>query len=370
MKFKILQDDFSKYLNTALRFTNSKMQLPVLGNILLKTEKGRLYIKATNLETSVVITAGAKVESEGEITMPARVIAEIVANLNAGQIDVEVDKEKMAISNANFKSVISGMNTSDFPKIADKISTNSIQMSSQELSQTLRNVLPAVSSDETRPILTGVLVVLDKNGATFVGTDGFRLSKKTVKLQNNEETRRFVLPKNTIAEIVRLSSDSENVDFALKESDNQVVFAFPNLVLASRIIDGEFPDFERIIPKQSEITVKCDKEEMLRAVKLASIFARESANVIKISFPGDGLHIQAESSKSGSENFNLEAKIEGAISKGFTIAFNYRFVEEFLTITSSDEVVFKLNDANSPSVFLDPQDAGFLHIIMPIRLQS
>lgn len=370
MKLTVLQEDLSKHLNTALRFSSSKVQLPVLANILLKTDKGKLFVKATNLETSVSISMGAKIEADGEITVPARTITEIISNLKPGQINLEVDKEKIKIESAGFKSVLSGMNASDFPKITDKITSDAVEISSQTLSDALESTLFTVSTDETRPVLTGVLVYSDKQKTGFVGTDGFRLSRKMVAVSAGEESLKLILPRNAISEIVRLSKEEELVKYVFKKTDNQVVFSMGNTVLTTRIIEGEFPDFERIIPKSSPVILRMDKDDLLRAVKLAGIFAKDAANVIKMKVLKDSVEISAESSKSGTQETKVEAKVEGGVPEKLTIAFNYRFVEDFLGVTKSEEVLIKAGDPNSPALFLDPTDQEFLHIIMPIRLQE
>lgn len=370
MQFKVLQEDFSKCLNTALRFTSTKIQLPVLANILLKTEKGKLIIKATNLETSISLSIGAKVEKEGEITVPAKVMAEIVSNLGMGQIDFEVDHEKLKIVTSRFKSVVTGMNSSDFPKVADKIPSEALEISSLVLSDALSDTLFSVSGDESRPVLTGVLMLLNKEEVVFVGTDGFRLSQKKIDFKGVNEVEHLILPKNAISEVVRLSAGVDTVGFFYNKTDNLAIFAFANTVLTTRIIEGEFPDFEKIIPKTSKITIRIDKEEMVQAVKLASVFAKDAANVIKMKVLKDSVIILAESSKSGVQEMKIDAKVEGEAGDESIIAFNYRFLEEFLNTVKNEEIVIKFSDPNSPVIFLDPSDKDFLHIIMPVRLQN
>lgn len=370
MQFKVLQEDFSKCLNIALRFTSTKVQLPVLANILLKTEKGKLFIKATNLESSISISIGAKIESEGEITVPAKVMSEIVSNLSAEQIDLEVDHEKLKIVSSKFKSTITGMNSSDFPKIVDKISPDALEISSETLSEALKDTLFSVSNDETRPILTGVLVLLGKTEVVFVGTDGFRLSQKKNSLKGPVEVESLILPKNAISEVIRLADGAENVKFSYKKVDKLAIFSFANMVLTTRVIEGEFPDFEKIIPKSSKTTLRIDKDELFRAVKLAGVFARDASNVVKVRIFKESLTVLSESSKSGTQEMKVDAKIEGHPEGELVVAFNYRFLEEFLTTVKGEEIVIKLSDPNSPVLFLDPQDKDFLHIIMPVKIQG
>jgi DNA polymerase-3 subunit beta len=179
------------------------------------------------------------------------------------------------------------------------------------------------------------------------------------------------LPKAILSEVSRLSPDG-NIGFSYSKLSNQALFEIADTILSSRIIEGEFPDFEKIIPKETKIKVNLDKEDFLQAVKLASIFARDSANVVKISLNEGKISLLAESSATGSQKKEIEAKVESSIPQNeeFVVAFNYRFLEEYLGAVKGDSIQMELSDPNAPALFLDPGDNDFLHIIMPIRLQG
>ncbi len=377
MKLKVLQESFSKALSITSRFTSNKIQLPILANVLLSASKNKLFISATNLEMAISIPLGAKVERDGEITIPARVISELVGNLTPGQISLDAEKEILKIAAQGFSSSLSGINSSDFPVVPHELDKKEVSIKSNDFKHSLNKVLFAVSSDETRPVLTGVLVVLNKDDITFVSTDGFRLSKKRIKLSSSvKDETKLIIPKNTLSELSRLevSSDSQLV-FSFNRSDNQILFNLQEMILTSRIIEGDFPDYEKIIPKDSRLKVKVDKSDLLRAVKLASVFARESANVIKVKVKKASVFISAESSHSGSQETELDARVEDEAEtlkdgEDYVIAFNYKFLEDFLGSCEGENVQINLSDANSPALFLDEEDKSFIHIIMPVRLQS
>lgn len=370
MKLQVLQENLSNALSISSRFTSSKVQLPILANVLLKAGKNKLEISATNLETSISLKIGAKVEEAGDITIPARTINDLIGNLLPGQVSLEAKKEQLKISSASFQSQLSGVNSSDFPKLPEKSAKDVIDFPQGKLSAALSQVLFAVSPDETRPVLTGMLLILGKESVSLVATDGFRLSHKKLSLKNKHsgEEARLIIPKNTLSELTRLFK-GDTVGFYFNKSDNQVIFSLSDILLTSRIIEGEFPDFERIIPKDTKISVNVDKDELLRAVKLASVFARDAANVVKMDITKTSLKILAESSQSGSQETQVDAKIDG-VEKELKIAFNYRFLEEFLNSVEGDDITIKLTDANSPTIFLDPKDKAYIHIIMPVRLQE
>ncbi|KKQ97975.1 MAG: polymerase III subunit beta protein [Candidatus Woesebacteria bacterium GW2011_GWB1_39_12] len=371
MKIQVLQENLSKAVSICSRFASSRIQLPVLANILLKTTKSKFTLSATNLEMSVSISIGAKIEKEGQITVPARVLNDLILNLNTGTVNLEVEKESLRITNLSFESTISGMNASDFPSLPEEVGVDVLKISSNEILDALSCTLFAVSSDETRPVLTGTLIIIKESNLTLVATDGFRLSQKKINISKVKEEKKMILPKNALAELSRLVS-GEDVQFSFKKSEKQVVFGFDDIILGSRIIEGEFPDFERIIPKETKIKVVLDKEEFLRGVKLASVFARDAANVVKLVIDKDFIKISAEGGQ-GSQTTKIEAKVDGngkTDNEEFIIAFNYRFLEDFLNAVKGDDIQLEFSDPNAPALFLDPKDANFLHIIMPVRLQS
>jgi len=374
MKLKILQENLNEAFHITSRFTSSHVQLPVLANVLLSAKNNKLLVSATNLEMSVSITLGAQVEGEGEITVPSRVITDLVSNLPLGTISLESEKEQLIISGEEFKSNISGMNSSDYPSLPKEIGKTSLNLENKALIEGLSQVLFAVSTDETRPFLTGTLFVFKGKEALIVATDGFRLSRKKITLDSNIKEEKIIIPKGILGELTRLLK-GENVKFEYKKDDKQVIFGVDKMILASRVIEGEFPDFERIIPKTSNIKVLLDKEELLRAIKLTSVFAREAANVVKIIIRKDAIELAAESQLSGSGENKVDARVEFLEgdyddSKRLSIAFNYRFLEDFVNSVAGEEVQISLNDANSPGVFTDPKDSNYLHLIMPVRIQT
>lgn len=373
MKLQVLQENLSHALAIASRFASTKAQLPVLANILLSAKKSKLLVSATNLETSISLFVGAKVESGGELTVPSRVVTDLISNLPGGPITLEVKKEQLKITTSGFTSKVSGMNSADFPSVSQQLGKGPLIFPKEKLINALGSVLFATSIDETRPILTGVLFIFKKGELILVATDGFRLSQKRLRLAKlkQQKQNRLILPKGVLSELLRLSSEEEEIGFSWKEGDNQVVFRVPNAILSSRVIEGEFPDFEKIIPETFKIKINLDREELLRAVRLASVFARDAANVVKISVKKDSMLLSAESSQAGSQETQVDAKVEGELGKrDFTVAFNYRFLEDFLGASRGEEIQIEFFDSSSPGVFTNPKDPDFLHLMMPVRIQG
>lgn len=374
MNIQILQEDLSKALITASRLTSSKIQLPVLANILLEADKNKLLVSATNLEVSITLKVGAKVEKEGKTTVPAKILNEIISNLKTGIIKLQSEKETLKVTAPNYESSISGMNASDFPTLPSSIGENSLNVPSKDLFESLEKILFAVSNDLSRPVLTGVLIIVKKDTLILVATDGFRLSQKKIKIQGPKDEIKFILPKNSLFELTRIGNE-EAISFSFSKKNNQALFNLLNGIFSSRIIEGDFPDYEKIIPKDTKLKINVDKEDLLRTIKLASVFAKDAANVVKLKIGKDLIEVSAESQNTGTQKGRVEAKIEvldksSLTEESLTIAFNYRFLEEFLNAATSDEIQIEVSDANAPALFLDTEDKNFLHIIMPIRLQG
>jgi DNA polymerase III subunit beta len=364
MNVQVLQENFVKALTVAVRFSSSKAQLPILSNLHLLAKANKLIISATNLETSICLPLGAKVTKEGEIAVPAKTLYDLISNLNPGQLELVAEKEQLKISSANFSSQVLGVNATDFPDVPKKIAKADFSIEGSVINEALEKTLFAVSTDETRPILTGVLFVFEKSGLLMVGTDGFRLSYKKTDFKIGGEVKQFVLPRNILLEVSKVSETDEPIAVQFDETNNQVLFGTGGGVLSSRILEGKFPNYESIIPKSSAILVNVNREDFLKAIKLGAVFARDSANALKLTLEKGFVKVSAESSKSGTQEGRVEAKVEGGTLE---IVYNYRFLEEFLQSVEGESVEIAFNDNASPGVFKDPQDPSYFHLIMPVK---
>lgn len=369
MKTKILQENFNKALNLASHFVSSRAQLPILSNIVIRAEKNKLKLLATNLEISISTSIGAKTDEEGEIAIPAKTISDLVANLPKGQMSLSSQAEQLKIESENFDTTLVGMNASDFPSIPQEITEPEVIISRVDFVKALGQVLFATSTDETRPIITGALFIFDKQKFSIVGTDGFRLSKKDLDIKQTIDNKKIILPRNSLTELIRVAGESEEIAIKTLPNENQVVFStgsgsFESIV-SSRIIEGEFPPYEKIIPTSSRVSINCDRLELLRAIKASIVIARDSAYVGKLKVEDNRLTISTESSHSGSQKTSIDAKVEGGEVE---ILYNLHFMEEFLNNSSGNDVLVKLTDSTSPGAFHDATDLNFLHLIMPVKL--
>ncbi len=368
MKLQVLQEELAKALLFSIRFVNPRAQLPILANVLLAAKGNKLSVLATNLEVSLALSIGAKIEKEGKITVPAKTTADLISNLPPDSIRLLAEKEQLKVASRGFSGFISGTNASDFPSIPQTLGKKSFQLPKDEFTKALNQVIFAASIEETRPVLTGVLFLFDKKNLVLVASDGFRLSQKKISFKQTLKPQKMILPRGALSELAKILATSEDSLFLqVRETDNQAMFGIGSVVLTARMLEGEFPSFEKIIPKSSKVKIRVDKEDLTRAIRTASVFARESANIVNFDIKKGQLLVSAESSKSGSQKTKIEAKVEGERLK---IAYNFRFVEDFLSTVESDEVQVEFTDTRSPGVFKDPKDPDFLHLIMPVRVQG
>lgn len=367
MKLSVLQENLVKGLSIVSRLATSKTQLPVLANILLITEKGKLKLSATDLETGINFYLGAKIEKEGAITIPAKVLFEFISSLSADKVNLETKGDSLQILSGNSKAEINGIGAAEFPKIPGFSGKPTLSFAVETFKEMVDQVAFAAATDEGRPVLTGVRVAVENNNLVLAATDGYRLSVKELKdLKAGELKKVLIIPARTLQEVSRIKEEGR-VKILLMKKGNQMIFGFEDVEVVTRLIEGEFPAFEKIIPQEKKTSLIAEREELLKAVKIAAIFARETANIVKFSILNSQFSISANGPQVGSNESVVEAKIEGEENK---IAFNFRYLLDFLSSIISEEIIFEMTGPLNPGVFKSKGDPSLLHIIMPVRVQE
>lgn len=370
MKISILQQDLLPSLQAVSRSTGIKSSLPVLGNILLQTENNKLTLSATNLEVGVVKKINAQIIEDGEITVPAKMFLEVVSSLSSQEITLETEGEQLKISSKNFKATLNCISATEFPAIP-LASDQSISIEAKVLQQAVPQITFAAAVDEGRPVLTGVLTELKKDKLELVATDGFRLAHKTTKIERPEEAVfRSLIPRRTFEEVVRLigeelSGKDDRIEMSTSENQNQMVFKIGETQLSSRLIEGQFPSWEKIIPTQATGKVVVERVDVLKAVKMASVFAKDSANVIKIEAKEGSLVLSSETRELGNQVTEIDAQVTG---ESAVIAFNSRFLQDALSACSSSQIVIEFSGSIAPVLIKPVGEEGLEYVIMPVRL--
>lgn len=367
MDFVTSADNLKKAIGLTSHFISPKSQLPILGNILITTSKTGVSFSATNLENAVSTKIPAKVTSEGEITVPGKTLLDIISNL-ANEVEISLEKEKITISSNSFKSEILGLNAMDFPKTSSSINKEDLVIEKQVLNKCLTETLFSLSLDETRPVLTGLLFDFDGTDLFLVSTDGFRLSKTKVKAKKlPKNVSKTVVPKNILYEILKNDTEGD-VSVSFDNENSQFLASLGETLYSSKIIEGQFPDYNKIIPKGHKLRILVDKEEFTKAVKLASVFARDAGNIIKLKVKSEKLIVISENQTTGNQESEIDAKVESdVVISDFEISYNYKFIEDYLKVLDADEAIIEFNEEGKAGKFLNSKNKDFLHLIMPIK---
>lgn len=368
MKVQVLQENLLKGVGVLSRLTTSGGKLPILSHILLVARPEGLWLSATDLELSVTIKLGAKVEEEGVVAVPARVMNEFLGSLNPGKMTLMSEGEQLQVVSENHKAKLQGMGGKEFPEIATAAEKKMFSFG-KDFEEVVGSVALAAATDESRPALTGVLWKEAPGGLMMVATDGYRLSKRKVKVEGVVRGE-WIVPARTLLEVAGLLKAFKmqaEVKVGVTKEGNQLVFELPEVVVVSRLISGEFPDVEQIIPDKGETEMMVDQEELLVGIRMAAIFARESANIVKLSIDEGGLVIKANSPQVGENESKVEAEVKG---EGGMIAFNSRYLLDLLNTVKGKRVKLSMSGTLKPGLFTFEEIKDFVHVIMPVRVQE
>lgn len=378
MQVSCLQENLAKGLSIVGRAVASRSTLPVLSNVLLATDNGQLKLAATNLEIGINCWVGAKVAQEGAITVPARLLSDFINSLPPERIDLKLDESTQTLNLrcARFESNIKGIDAQEFPIVPTAANGGDavIRLEPSSLRAMIDQVVFAAATDESRPILTGVLVQFNDDNLTMAAADGFRLSvKATILKQNFGDMMEVIIPARALMELGRVTGDQEQpVEVIITPARKQILFHLQDIDLVSQLIEGKFPDYNQIIPKGYATRSVMDTNSFLKAVRVSHLFARDSANIVKLEITPTGdelmngrITLVATSAELGDNVADVDASIEG---NPMEIAFNAKYLIDVLSIIDSPQVVLETSAASSPGVLRPIGDDKFTHVIMPMHI--
>lgn len=370
MKATILQENLLSALSHVSRNAASKATLPVLTHTLITTHDAHLTFSTTNLESSLTITKPATIATDGNITVPARLMHEFVANLPPGEVVLQNMNQTLICESGQFRASIATIPPGEFPPLPQFPEGQGILIPLKYFLSAIEKVVFAASSDEGRQALTGVLIFIHRENITLVATDGYRLGKTVIQGIEGITEHESIVPARSLLEATRVFSNHEDEELTLAFSANQLIIKGTQAVFSSRTIEGQFPPYQKIIPTQFTTRIVVDHSELLRAVRVASVFAKDSANIIKISTkPGDqeSLRLSAQTAQVGDEHGRVEASVEG---EALDIAFNGKYLTDVISALRASQISIELSGSLSPGLFRAVGDEYTLHIIMPIRIQE
>ena len=376
MKVTVLQENLARGLGTVSKAVSPRSTLPVLANVLIASDEGRLRLSATNLEMGITCWIPARIEEEGSTTVPARTFSDLVSTLPSDQVLLKLDTQTQTLNVRGGTSTndIKCIDSQEFPPMPVPDFDGAVQINVGDFREMIHQVAFAASSDEARPVLMGVLVQVDKDKLTMAAADGFRLSvRKAVLSTPSSAPVSAIVPAQALKELARVATDSEEpIYMVLPKGRGQVVFRVKDVEVVSQLIDGTFPDFQQIIPRSYKSRTLVSTSSLLKACKQAEIFAREGSNVARLNIktaqsdmqPSE-VEISATSEETGKNETIVEATVDGS---GLLIAFNVKFLREALEVIRTPNVALETSAPNAPGVVKPVGDDQFLHVIMPMHL--
>lgn len=362
MKLQITQENLNKALSSVARVANNRSTLPILANILIKTNKNRLSVSATNLDIAITHHIGAKVTQDGSITVPARLMQDFVGSLPNGVIELDLQETKLHVTTDQYKSVVNGVIADDFPVMPAITKGAKWTSDSETLKKSLQQIVFAASNDETRPVLTGVFFHTIEGMLYAAATDSYRLAER--KLTTNNQAVKLLIPASALQDLMRVLGDS-NETVHITHDNQQVLFKVDDIELVTRLIDGKYPDYRKLIPERFTFEATLKRADLVNVTKVSSLFARESAGsvTIELNESDKQLSIRSVASQLGENTATAPAKIKGSGS----ITLNSRYLLDALNAFSGDEITFGFNGKLEPTLLHDKASPDYKHIIMPLK---
>ena len=364
MKLQVTQENLNRALSSVARVANSRGTLPILANVLIKVSNNRLSLSATNLDIAITHFIGAKVSEEGSITVPARLMQDFVSSLPGGVIELDLQDTKLHVTTDQYQSVVNGIVADDFP-VMPAISDadgKSWKIKGAAFKKALQQVAFAASSDETRPVLTAVLLQTHDGNLYMAATDSYRLAEK--QIGSNDQEIQILVPASAMHDLLRVLGDNDD-EITITYDDQQALFQANDVELVTRLIDGKYPDYKKLIPVTFATKATLKRADLINVTKVSSLFARESAGsvTIEIDEKAGELSIRSVASQLGENTAKATAKATGSGS----ITLNSRYLLDALSVMSGDEVTFGFNGKLEATLIHDPASPDYKHVIMPLK---
>lgn len=365
MKLICTKENLKKGLFVVSRIVGAGNPLQILNNILLKTDQGRIKLSSTNLEIGVNTWVGGKIEEDGALTVPAKLINEYINNLPTEKVTLESKDTTLKLESENYHTNIKGLSHEDFPLIPQVSEEPFAKIDAEELKRALAETIWASAANETQPEISGIFMAFEEDKLRIAATDRYRLAERTAKLiEPARGTKEVIVPARTVLEVYKILSITKG-EVGIYFSESQVLFKFDETELISRLIDGQYPDYRQIIPKGFKTEAVVKREDLVHALKAASLFAPDSNNVTVEVKKGQGLVVTAQSMAAGENTTQVEAKITGDDN---TAVFNFRYLLDCLNNLSEPSVNLKMINDASPAAVVPMNRDNYIYIVMPIKL--
>ena len=369
MKVNVLQENLNGMLTHLSKAIPSNPQLPILSSILIETENGICTFSATDLYFGIRCMLTVDSEADGNIIVPGKQFKEIVSSLDPGVLKISFLDNSLAISNTRTNISLASSNTHEYPPFP-QVEGEEYSFPIEYLEKIESNIIFSASTDQARPVLTTVLFVFDEQGLSCVSTDGFRLSTIIIDDTQKFEPKRFLIPAKALSEVFKIATKLKvsEVRFKVSQELKQVFFALSGVEVFVRLIEGEYPPYEKIIPSSFDTQVVFDTTELLDTLKRATIFARESSNIVRFEIDTDTVLIQASSPSFGQYVGKLQlASVTGIKNE---IAFNVKYLLDYLHATKSEKQWFSMSESLKPALFRPDNNQKQQYVVMPFKVNS
>ncbi|MDO8486111.1 MAG: DNA polymerase III subunit beta [Candidatus Staskawiczbacteria bacterium] len=372
MKIEILKENLKNGLSIVEKIVGKNLSLPVLDNVLIDTEDNFLSLSSTDLETSIKMWILTKIIKKGNVIIPVKLLSSFISSLPDEKIIIESKNQNIEIECKNFKTQIQGHNPEEFPIIPEFKNSEFLEVDNEKFCQGLSQIIDISSPSQTRPEISGIYFNFSKTSIKIVATDSFRLAEKSIQLEKSiKKDYSFILPQKPAKEIINILEDKKGL-LKIFFSPNQVLFEFPMkeishplVQITSRLVEGEYPNYQDIIPKKFKTQVVLKRDEFLNQIKTASLFSGKINEIkININTTNKEVEIFAKDSNIGENKSTIPAKIEG---DPMEISFNYKFLIDGLLKIKSSEVIFDLSAQEGPCVLKPVGDASYIYVVMPIK---
>jgi len=362
MKLQVTQENLSRALSAVGRIASGRNTLPILSNVLLSTIDNRLKISATNLEVALTETIGAKVSAEGSVTVPARLLQELISAIPDGIITLELAESRLLVTSDGYESVINGTPADDFPVMPTIKEGVSITLNANSFKKGLQQVVGSASSDDARPVLTAVYLHTYNGSLYAVATDSYRLAEKALVACKDEVS--LLIPASSLQDVLRIMQDDAK-DITITYDELQARFAVGDVELITRLIDGAYPDYRKLIPEAFKTTAVIQKTDLTTITKVSSLFAREVAGSVTIKIDADSgdVSIRSVASQLGENTARAKAQITGSGD----VTLNSRYLLDALSVISGGSVSVNINGKLDPVIIKDPAQADYVNVIMPVK---
>ena len=374
MNFACTQENLLQGLSLVSHISGKNANLPILGNVLLKTENGGLKLSTTNLEMAVSAMVRGRVEQPGEFTVPAKLLQDYVALLPSGKVELVLNGDSLEVRADGSSTSVRGMPSSEYPLIPRLAKEGGYRLKAESLRNAIGQVAFAVSGSESRPELGGVSCVFQldhSNKVIMAATDSYRLAERVVELEPgsaNTEAK-CIVPAKAMLEIARILAaykDDVGMPEAVEWSmtDSQMVLTYGNVELISRLIEASFPDYRQIIPTQFRTTGTLTRTELAKAIRAAALFSRQGLFDVHLEFSNGNLKVSSSDSGTGAHTTTLKVEMEGDANK---VTINYRYISDGLASMGGDKIVLRMIDGMNPVVVTPKEGEGYRYVVMPIR---